>query len=251
MDKRIPTFSRHGYVQVLKNAKDLGYQLIRFDQRKEFEQINGQFCLMRHDIDTSLKCALEMAEIEYSNSVKSTFFFMLRSPAYNLFSRYAFNVLKDIKAMGHEIALHFDAAHPAVDENKIVEEVKNELNILSSLVDSPISTVSFHQPSAFILKGDLVIPSVVNTYNKEQMTGWYYCSDSNRIWKDHNAYSVFDIGKYKKIQILIHPIWWMCEDEIIEDAWDHAVRDNLYIMQEQFLATESAYGIKRDFIVCR
>jgi hypothetical protein len=251
MDNRIPAFSRQGYEEVLRNAKNLGYQFIRFDQRKEFESIDGQFCLMRHDIDTSLKCALEMAKIEHSLGVVSTFFFMLRSPAYNLFSRYAFEVLRDIKAMGHEIALHFDAAHPAVEENKTVDEVGKELRILSSLVEAPISTVSFHQPSASILKGDLIIPGVVNTYHKEQMAGWYYCSDSNRIWKEHNAYSVFDIGKYKKIQILIHPIWWMCEDEIIEDAWDHAVRDNLYIMQEQFLATEAAYGAKRDYVIHR
>ncbi len=246
---RNPIFSHQGYTDVLTNAKDLHYQFIRFDERELIDTNNGRYCLMRHDIDTSLKCAFEMAQIEHSLGVKSTFFFMLRSPAYNLFSRYAFEVLNGVKEMGHEIALHFDAAHPAVHENTIVEHVKKEADILASLTGTPINTVSFHQPSPFILQGDLLIPGIVNTYNKNQMSGWYYCSDSNRVWKEHNAFSVFDVEKYDRIQILVHPIWWICEDKVIEDAWNHAIKDNFYIMQEQFLATEAAYGYKREILL--
>ncbi len=250
MQKRQPTFSKQGYTDVLTNAQLLGYRFIGFGDMHVANDDN-KYCLMRHDVDTSLKCALEMSEIEYSLGIKATYFFMLRSPGYNLFGRYAYQVLSRIKEMGHEIALHFDAAHPAVDGKHLVKEVESELGILSRLSGQKIHAVSFHQPSPFILKGDTLIPGVVNTYNKEQMQEWYYTSDSNRVWKEHNALSVFDCMQYQRIQILVHPIWWICEEPIIEDAWDHAVTDNFYIMQQQFLDTEGAYGSARSFIVKR
>lgn len=192
-----------------------------------------------------------MAEIENSFDIKATYFFMLRSPAYNLFSRNAFSVLNRIKELGHEIALHFDAAHPAILNNDIVSTIKAEADILSYLANDTVHSVSFHQPSARILEGNLFIPGLVNTYNKQQMKDWYYTSDSNRVWKAHNALSVFNVGTYDKIQILIHPIWWIYEHTAIEDAWDNAVLDNIYIMQQQFLDTEGAYGSRREYKIKR
>lgn len=248
--QRQPVFSKQGYKDILINAQLHGYQFIGFGDMHKVND-DDKYCLMRHDVDTSLKCALEMAEIEHTLGVKATYFFMLRSPAYNLFGRYAYHVINRIKEMGHEIALHFDAAHPAVNSNDLVNAVEVELNILLGLSKQHIHAVSFHQPSPFILKGNTLVPGVINTYHKEQMKDWYYTSDSNRVWKEHNALSVFDCEQYKKIQILIHPIWWICEEPVIEDAWDHALTDNFYIMQQQFLDTEGAYGIPRSFTIKR
>lgn len=200
---------------------------------------------MRHDIDTSLKCALEMGEIEATHGVRSTYFLMLRSPAYNLFSRYAFDVVNRLKVLGHEIALHFDAAHPAAVNRNLEEAVLDDVRTLALHANVEVKSVSYHQPSSEILGGDVRIEPLINTYNKSQMHGWYYCSDSNRVWKEHNALSVFEEDRYSKVQILIHPIWWMYSDPIIEDAWDKAIVDNFTIMQQQFLDTEAAYGPER------
>lgn len=250
MEQRPPTFSKEGYAEVLVNATAKGYRFIPF-AAKDVAGTGDKMCLMRHDVDTSLKCALEMGEIEYKNGIQSTYFFMLRSPGYNLFSRYAFAVLNKIKEMGHEIALHFDAAHPAVGGRDLVDVVGSELRILADLAEAQIHAVSFHQPSAAILKGDLLIPGVINTYHNQQMREWYYTSDSNRVWKEYNALSVFDSQRFNKIQVLVHPIWWIYNDKMIEDAWDNAVMDNFYIMQQQFLDTEGAYGRRREFTITR
>lgn len=247
---RIPIFSKEGYREVIINAIKKDYNFLIFSQKDNIQK-GRKYCLMRHDIDTSLKCALEMAEIEYSLGVKTTYFFMLRSPAYNLFSRYSFDVLKKVRDMGHEIALHFDAAHPVINSKNLIEKVEEELLILANLCEHKIQAVSFHQPSSTILKGDIFVPGIINTYNKLQMQDWYYTSDSNRVWKEHDALSVFDCMQYSRIQILVHPIWWICEEQIIEDAWDHAVTDNFYIMQQQFLDTEMAYGDARRFLLNR
>jgi hypothetical protein len=246
MASQKPKFSREGYIEVLNHAISERFLFRTFNEKDEIVSDN-KYCLMRHDIDTSLKCALEMAEIEYSKNIRATYFFMLRSPAYNLFSRYAYHVLHRIVGMGHEIALHFDAAHPTVEGRDLIHSVLEDVNTLSRLISSKVTTVSFHQPSKEILRGDLSIPGITNTYNKDQMSGWYYASDSNRIWKEHTALSVFSDNKYQKVQVLTHPIWWIYDDELIEDAWDKAIVDNFYIMQQQFLDTEGAYGPKRIF----
>jgi hypothetical protein len=250
MQSKLPVFSKNGYAAVLKSALNKGFSFIWFSEMNGVIK-DSKYCLMRHDIDTSLKCALEMAELENVLGVRSTYFFMLRSPAYNLFSRYAFDVLNRIKELGHEIGLHFDAAHPTVINKDIKKAVLSETQILSNLIERTIHSVSFHQPSRIILEGDLLIPGLLNTYNKEQMKDWYYTSDSNRVWKQHNAFSVYKDPQHSKIQILIHPIWWMNEDVFIEDAWNSALKDNFYIMQKQFLETEGAYGPERIFLIER
>lgn len=243
MQSELPIFSKDGYAAVLRNALDKGFSFIRFNEMNTTTP-GQKYCLMRHDIDISLKCALEMAEIENTYDVKATYFFMLRSPAYNLFSRYAFEVLSRIRELGHEIALHFDAAHPGVKKTEIIRCITQEADTISELTGVTIQTVSFHQPSGEILTGDLLVPGLINTYNKHQLGGWYYTSDSNRVWKEHNALSVFN-SDYPKVQLLIHPIWWIYSDIGIDDAWNNALKDNFYIMQKQFLETERAYGYFR------
>jgi hypothetical protein len=242
--EKMPIFSKEGYIEVIQNALDKGYLFIGFSQKDSIQK-GIKYCLMRHDIDISLKCALEMAEIEYALGIKANYFFMLRSPAYNLFTRYAFDVLKKISNMGHEIALHFDAAHPVINSNNLIEKVGEESRILSDLCEQKLYAVSFHQPSSYILTEDIYIPNLINTYNRKQMAEWYYTSDSNRVWKEHTAFSVIDCDHYTKIQLLTHPIWWIYDDVLVEDAWDHAIIDNFYLMQDQFLATERAYGNSR------
>lgn len=251
MPKKLPEFSPEGYRQVLKNAINNEFEFFTFYEKQEAEATKRRSCLLRHDIDTSLKCALEMAQIEYSLNIKSTYFLMLRSPAYNLFSRYAHDVISKLTSLGHEIALHFDAAHPAAMTKDLCEVVREESEILSQLCRRQIVSVSFHQPSKSILEGNLEIPGLTNTYNKKQMQGWYYSSDSNRVWKEHNALTLFEQRDHLKVQILIHPIWWMYSDENIEDAWDSAIKDNFKIMQQQFLDTEGAYGPERTFKINR
>lgn len=247
LQEKLPVFSPDGYIDILQKARENGFEFIRFAE-KDLLRIGSKYCLIRHDVDNSLKCALEMARLENSQGVVSTYFFMTRSPAYNIFGRYAHKVLDEIKKMGHEIALHFDAAHPAINDENLIGKTEWEIKVLSEIAGQSITSVSFHQPSAEILQKDIFIPNAVNTYNKQQMKGWYYSSDSNRIWKEHNAYSVFK-SDHEKVQLLIHPLWWIYDHESIVDSWNAAIVDNFYIMQQQFLETERAYGKPREISI--
>lgn len=242
------TYSKETYKKILLLSKSMKYQAIRF-RDIDVNQNSDKLLLIRHDIDVSLKYAMDMARLESENSVQSTYFVMLRSPAYNLFSRDAFKRLREIQEFGHEIGLHFDAAHPYVVNKDLAECVQKEKDILSDLVQAEIGSLSFHQPSREVLENDIFLDGLINTYNNRQMLGWYYLSDSNRVWKEHDGFSVFEAEKYDQIQMLIHPIWWMCELPNIIDVWNEAIATNFDGMQEQFLATERAYGPKRKFTI--
>ena len=63
---------------------------------------------MRHDIDFSLKKALEFAEVEQEQKIRSTYFVLLTTDMYNAMSKEAGQKIRAIMKMGHEIGLHFD-----------------------------------------------------------------------------------------------------------------------------------------------
>ena len=64
--------------------------------------------IMRHDIDFSLEKALEIAKIESNMGVKSTFFLLITSNFYNVFSLEAEKIIREIISLNHKIGLHFD-----------------------------------------------------------------------------------------------------------------------------------------------
>ena len=94
----IKEFNYKGYTSLLETAINSGYKFVSFN---EVKTINSEkFCVLRHDIDVSLKAAFEMAEIEHKLGIKATYFLMLRSPIYNLLSRSNHTYVKKIIDLG-------------------------------------------------------------------------------------------------------------------------------------------------------
>ena len=71
--------------------------------------------------------------------IQSTYFIMLRSPVYNLFSRENSEYLKKIIGFGHHIGLHYDDAYD-ISISKRKGEVVKEFN-LSCDVESAIDHI--------------------------------------------------------------------------------------------------------------
>jgi hypothetical protein len=57
--------------------------------------------------------------------------------------------------------------------------------------------------------------------------------------------------EFDLVQILIHPIWWICEEAQTLDCWDRAIESNFYSAQHQLLETERAYGSIRNIKIVR
>jgi hypothetical protein len=93
-------FSPSGYRHFLEHIRSQGYGLTTFDDLPGAQARQTKCCFMRHDIDVSLDFALEMARLEHSMGVRTTYFVMFRSPIYNLLSRHNPNNFKACGALG-------------------------------------------------------------------------------------------------------------------------------------------------------
>lgn len=243
-------FSIDSYRRLLGAGRNAGYRFITFNEIAH-DPGAERLCLMRHDVDVNVQFAAAMANVEAEEGIRSTYFLMLRSPAYNLLSRAAARSVREIAALGHEIGVHFDAQHPLVDEDNLIPLVLEEARIVGDVAGTEVHAVSFHQPSRPILERDIEVPGLINTYNRRQLEGWHYASDSNRDWRGRSAFDLLAAGEHSRIQVLVHPMWWVCEAAGTEDVWEIAVRANFETMQQQFVETEGAYGPVRSFEIRR
>lgn len=245
-------FSRRTYSALLRTLAESGYRFSIFSEEadRQPEDSSGKWCLLRHDIDISMDYALDMARMEREHGVRSTYFLMLRSPMYNLMSRHATAVMEQLLDLGHDIGLHFDAGCPRRKGMSLEEDIRFELDILSSLSGQGIRAFSFHQPSEEAIRLRITIPGVINTYHPDHLAGYKYISDSNRVWREMDPFE-FAWQGFDRAQILIHPIWWMCEDEHTFDCWDRAIERNFDSTQHQLLETERAYGPVRGVRIVR
>lgn len=237
-------FNFKSYKSFIQLALSKDYKFLIYNTNYSEDKI----ILLRHDIDADPTAALMMAELEYSCSIKSTYFFMVRSPLYNLFSRSCDKIIRDIIGMGHHIGLHFDAGY-LCNEN-IQSEIDRQIDFLNDNFQIDISTVSFHQPDSAILNNEIKIRQI-NTYDETDMKGFFYISDSNMGWKQSTPIDLLNDGCFNRIQLLIHPLWWVDGFLNTIDAWDKAIIRNYNREQQQIISTERAYGPPRDLILNR
>jgi hypothetical protein len=242
-------FGRSTFVEVLQSIAG-GYQFVTFGDVARGLLTDQPCCLMRHDVDASMDFAIDMAEIEAERGIRTTYFVMLRSPLYNLMSRHSAAALLRLSSLGHEIGLHFDAACTPSPGKTVQDELSMELKLLSELAGQQVNAFSFHQPTEAIIRMRLSYPAVINTYNPDQLEEFRYISDSNRVWRDLDPFQLAASG-WQKIQILLHPMWWMCEAQDVLDCWDQTISANFRATQAQLLATERAYGPPRQLKLLR
>ncbi len=242
-------FSPRAFDDLLRSIHGHGYRVLTFDQLKADRPAGSKVLLLRHDVDVSMDYAYAMARHEAQQGVRATYFVMLRSPLYNLWSRHAVQSLRAIVAMGHAIGLHFDAS--AVGPEKSLKLwIRLEVDALEALVDAPVRAFSLHQPAPEIIAQQLEIAGLINTYHHGQMAGFHYISDSNRKWLGHEPLAALTAG-FDALHLLLHPIWWMRAGGSVADCWDDAILLNFVRAQEQLLATERAYGPARQFRIIR
>ena len=205
-------FTYQSYRELLTLLKENGYAFTNYHQYKE----KPRCVILRHDIDQSLSASESLAEIEAENGVASTYFVLLRSDFYNPASKASMTALRHIQSLGHEIGLHFDEVSygKELTADEIKQAVTKECELLSALLETPVSTVSMHRPSKNTLEANLEIPGIVNSYGKTFFHDFKYLSDSRRNWRE----PVLDIirsGEYDRLHILTHAFWYHEENRDI------------------------------------
>lgn len=202
-------FTYDGYRKMITNLRECGYK-IRTYRNWEMEE---QCVVLRHDIDNSIEKALRLAEIEKQEGVISTYFVLLTSDFYNVFSKKNKDLLHKIQSYGHNIGLHFDeTSHRDITTpDDVVDRIFREAELLGMVLGEEVKEVSMHRPSKMFLDADLRINKedreITNSYSQLYFKEFKFISDSRRRWREP-VKEIINNKLYNKLHILTHAIWY-------------------------------------------
>ena len=205
------------YRRLLQRLLADGYEFVGFEGSIESSEV-----ALRHDVDLSLECAVDMARLEASLGVTSTYFVLVTAPAYDLLAPENRRRLRCIRDAGHEIGLHFDPhaywrSEPSRSE--LHRRVDADRTALARVLDDDVGVVSIHVPPSWALDEDF--DGFESTYQPAYFSDVGYVSDSSQKWRSERP---FDDGVPDAMQLLVHPGLWHSEDRPIA-AIVEALRD--------------------------
>ena len=242
-------FTYGRYRAILKAGIDAGYHFITFDQLAAARSGAERACLIRHDCDNDLVAALAVARIEAEMGVRSTYLVMTRAALYNVFAPKQAALVRAIAALGHQLGLHFDEKpYEDKDSDFMPAQVDRERSWLQQEFGQPIDVVSFHQPARRVLDNEYVL-SCLNTYDKKDMSGLHYLSDSNLRFRGPTPIEYFEKKQHRLLHILLHPEWWTEMPMSLDDKWNRMFENNLHLMERSLLEREDTYTSKRAFSI--
>jgi len=204
-------FTELNYKRIL-DLISCNYNAIFYTEYKN----HGKNILLRHDVDVSVHRAHRLAQIESETNIHSTFFLWMHCPNYNIFEEEVYTLINRIRNLGHEIGLHFDFGfyeRQGLDHDMIIEYLSIEKKILEEIFGKSIRVFSFHDPSNEVLARytDESYCGMINAYSKYLKDHYDYCSDSNGYWRYHRLEDVLVKADCEKLQVLLHPEWWVPE----------------------------------------
>lgn len=220
-------FDEDTYVRLLQRLLDADYEFVGFDGEIGFREV-----ALRHDVDLSVERAVEMAKLESSLGVTSTYCFLVTAPVYDLLTPANRRRLRCIEDAGHDVGLHFDPHH-YWDSQPVIEDLEARVAadraILERIVDGDVEAVSIHRPPEWAL--DTEFGRFESTYGPSYFSEVGYVSDSNQKWRDGDP---FADGVPDSLQLLVHPGLWHPTDRPMIDIVDD-VRDRRFEQVEDYL----------------
>ncbi|MBM7095678.1 hypothetical protein JSY36_07920 [Bacillus sp. H-16] len=205
-------FTYKAYSELIDLLKGKGYSFADYFDYKDKKKT----VIFRHDVDFSLSKALQLAKLEKVKGIKSTYFILLSTDFYNVFSKESYKILKEIQELNHEIGLHFDEKRYDIKNlEKLEHYIIKEKNSLELLLDNEVRTVSMHRPSKRILENDIQFKNILNTYSKTFFKEFKYMSDSRMNWREV-VLNIIEEEKNDKLHILTHPFWYSEREETMK-----------------------------------
>ena len=135
-------FTLDNYRRLIRIALERGFSFIPYTSQKD---VLRKEVLWRHDVEFEPDIALKMAEIEYEEGIRATYFFQLHSGHYNLFDRHYSEVFHKIKDLGHYWGLHFDCRYWGIaDEKQLDEFITLDRSYMERCLGVGLEVFSFH-----------------------------------------------------------------------------------------------------------
>ena len=172
----------------------------------------------RHDVDISLKKAVEMAEFESKNGIKSTYYILLSSPYYNALEAENLQRIRTLRELGMGIGLHYDNSIKLQDANQCCSEIIIQLGMLQHHIgELEEKSVTFHKPLRGVdITGETVnLLNLSNIYSPNFDRRFKYISDSGHNWRE-NPYDIIDTNDM--VHINTHPEWYNNEEMDMEEC---------------------------------
>jgi hypothetical protein len=164
--------------------------------------------ILRHDIDVSLDAALELAELEAVLGARASYFVLLRCELYNPFGAVGRSQLRRLRALGHEVGLHFDAALVEGGVEAFDIAATEECAMLEGLIGAPVRVISFHRPAPALLGLERALAGRAHAYEPRFFRAIGYCSDSRGAFHHGHPLDHPAVAAGRALQLLTHPIWW-------------------------------------------
>lgn len=243
--KDLPKFTWGQYQELLTELSKDKYVVLPVHLMKDYYDDSKVVVCLRHDIDAQIFSALKMAELEYQNGIRSTYFVLATATYYGT---YANNKMIRNKCMGeaylrinfygHEIGVHNDLLTVMIEYHEDpLEFNKNELDYYASL-GIPVYGTAAHGSyiatrtaanyeifSDFARKSEVIYKNVSYPLGQHSLADFGYTYeayfiDFNKYYSDSGGDWGFEddfdgmIEALKnsvpgdRIQILAHPVWW-------------------------------------------
>lgn len=206
-------FTFDWYLQLLSLLKKKGYLICGYDGWIEYDKC----VILRHDVDNSLEAAVRFAELEKEAEVKSTYFVLVTSDFYNVFSGSNQKLVRKIISYGHSVGLHFDETAYTGGIDYMAQMIKKEAGMLETVTGVPVISVSMHRPSRRTLEADMAIQGMINSYSHTFFHEFKYVSDSRRRWREP-VDDIISSGMYQRLHILTHAFWYAEKQNSIEET---------------------------------
>lgn len=218
-------FTYQAYRELLTLLRQHGYTFSSYHNYHKCDKS----VIVRHDIDMNIAKAVQMAELETQMGISSTYFVLVTSNFYNIFSKENQDMLREMHCMGHEIGLHFDEAKYDGQGIDMVQAMEQEAELLAQCLGCPVRSVSMHRPSKETLAADYVVMGgqIVNSYGTEFFQNHKYLSDSRRYWRE-DVRSIIKSEAYDRLHVLIHPFWYDESEQTAKEALKNFCESRTY-----------------------
>jgi hypothetical protein len=176
-------FTYDEYENMLKCLKE-DYEFISFSKAKFSREKLERKVLMRHDIDQSLEKTQRIAEIEANLGISSTYFILLRSPFYNIFSCDQEKLMRNLIDKNHFIGLHFDySGYSFKSVSQISHQILLEAEIMQKYFNIKVDAISFHRPFDINYLKKLEFSIYPHAYESIFVEQFKYFADSRGLWR--------------------------------------------------------------------
>ncbi|MBQ6310482.1 MAG: hypothetical protein IJK74_02915 [Bacteroidales bacterium] len=218
-------FTLDNYRRLIRIALERGFSFIPYTSQKD---VLRKEVLWRHDVEFEPDIALKMAEIEYEEGIRATYFFQLHSGYYNLFDRHYSEVFHKIKDLGHYWGLHFDCRYWGIaDEKQLDEFITLDRSYMERCLGVGLEVFSFHNTTPFTQSClNYKYGGLINVYSSYFKKNYNYCGDSLGYWRFDRLEDVLSDENVTHLQVLTHDANWSEEVLSPRKRFKKAIHDN-------------------------